>query len=225
MIRVLIVEDDPMVAQINSDYIRQVPYFHVAGIVQNGKEAIAYLEKDQSINLIILDIYMPKMNGIEALEELRRCSHDVDVIFVTAAKEKKLIQRGLQLGAVDYLIKPFTFERIRLALEKYQQRYALFQESSDVSQEQLDALFKVPGDSALPKGIHAITLERIKDAVRDADGDQLDLHGMAEELSLSLVTLRFYLDYMVSMGELLKRTRYGSVGRPTYVYIKKNAQR
>ena len=64
MIRVLIVEDDPMVAQINSDYIRRVPHFQVAGIVQNGKEAIAYLEKDHTINLIILDIYMPKMTGI-----------------------------------------------------------------------------------------------------------------------------------------------------------------
>lgn len=221
MIRVLIVEDDPMVAQINSDYIRRVPHFQVAGIVQNGKEAIAYLEKDHTINLIILDIYMPKMTGIEALEELRRCSHDVDVIFVTAAKEKKMIQRGLQLGAVDYLIKPFTFDRIRLALEKYRQRYALFQKGSDVSQEQLDALFKVSADSALPKGIHAITLERIKDAVQDAEGEQLDLHGMADTLSLSLVTLRFYLDYLVSMGELLKQTKYGSVGRPTYVYIKK----
>ena len=98
MIRVMIVEDDPMVAHINTEYINRVENFQVVKHVSNGIEALNYLKSGAKIDLIILDVYMPKMDGIKMLEELRLTYHEVDVIFVTAAKEKKIIQRGLQLG-------------------------------------------------------------------------------------------------------------------------------
>lgn len=95
MIRVMIVEDDPMVAHINTEYINRVENFQVVKHVSNGIEALNYLKSGAKIDLIILDVYMPKMDGIKMLEELRLTYHEVDVIFVTAAKEKKIIQRGL----------------------------------------------------------------------------------------------------------------------------------
>lgn len=221
MIKVLIVEDDPMVAQINSEYIQRVQHFEVIGTVYNGSAALEFLNANSEVNLVLLDVYMPKMNGMEMLEELRRKYHDVDVIFVTAAKERKMIQRGLQLGAVDYLIKPFTYERIKIALEKYQQRYSLLHENEDVSQDLLDNIFKVSKHSSLPKGIHELTLERIKASVDQAQDNPLQLQRMSEQLSISVITLRFYLDYMVSMGLLIKKAQYGAIGRPTFVYCKK----
>lgn len=108
MIQVLIVEDDPMVARINEEYICRLPEFTVVGIAQNGEEALRFLSSGKQVDLLILDVYMPRMDGLSLLEQIRREFHSVDVIFVTAAKEKPVIQRGLQLGAVDYLIKPFT---------------------------------------------------------------------------------------------------------------------
>ena len=221
MIRVLIVEDDPMVAEINARYIRRLPAFEVVGILPNGQESLRYLEEHPQVDLLILDVYMPKMDGLQMLEELRGRFNKMDVIFVTAAKEKPVIRRGLELGAVDYLIKPFTFERIKLALEKYQLRWELLHGDDSVSQDELDKLFKTEYKTELPKGIHPMTLERVQGMVSASAGLQLDLHSIARQLSVSLVTLRLYLDYLVGQGQLKKETSYGTVGRPTYQYRKK----
>ncbi|PXX79704.1 response regulator [Dielma fastidiosa] len=220
MIRVMIVEDDPMVAHINTEYINRVENFQVVKHVSNGMEALNYLKSGAKIDLIILDVYMPKMDGIKMLEELRLTYHEVDVIFVTAAKEKKIIQRGLQLGAVDYLIKPFTAERITAALEKYMSRYELFTLATDVNQSEIDRLFEKPSVQQLPKGIHPITLERIQTYLANSDEKVIDTHKMVKEFAFSMVTLRVYLDYLVTQNELEKETQYGNVGRPSYVYKK-----
>lgn len=220
MIEVLIVEDDPMVADINMRYIQRVPGFHVAGHIANGQESLEYLSGHPNIDLIILDVYMPQMDGLQMLEELRSRFDDIDVIFVTAAREKRIIRRGLELGAVDYLIKPFTFERIQLALEKYRQRYELFHREESMSQNELDLLFDVSAKGTPPKGIHPLTLEKVRMLVERTEERQLDLRAMSGQLSLSLVTLRLYLDYLVELGILIKRTSSGAVGRPTYQYLK-----
>lgn len=220
MIRVLIVEDDPMVADINTRYIQRLPGFQVVERLSNGQESLRYLEEHPQVDLLILDVYMPKMDGLQMLEELRGRFNEIDVIFVTAAKEKRVIRRGLELGAVDYLIKPFTFERIQLALEKYQQRYAFFHGTESMNQSEVDRLFELGPKARLPKGINSMTLERVRALVRAAPGKVLDLHGMAGQLSVSLVTLRLYLDYLVEQGVLVKENAYGAVGRPTYQYLR-----
>ena len=226
MIRVMIVEDDPMVARINAEYVRRIEGFSVCAEAAGGLEALELLNGGIKIDLIILDVYMPRMNGVEFLEVLRRDYASVDVIFVTAAKERKIIRRGLELGAIDYLIKPFSFERIRQALEKYRLRYRMLTETETISQAELDKFLGVtPVETAgLPKGISEMTLKRVREAVSAYGTSELDLRSMHNRLNLSLVTLRLYLDYLVEKGLLVKETRYGAVGRPTYVYHKKNAR-
>ncbi|PKK39534.1 Response regulator receiver [Clostridiaceae bacterium JG1575] len=218
MISVLIVEDDPMVGEINRQYIERVPGFRVREIVADGEAALTYLLEHPQVRLVFLDVFMPRMTGLDMLTQARALGVDVDVIFVTAAKEKKAIQKGLALGAVDYLIKPFTFERVRLALEKYRARARLFEESGEVDQAKLDQLFEVSASLNLPKGIHPLTLHRIQEAIQASPAGDLNLSSLGSTLHLSLVTLRLYLDYLVSRGEIKKTIRYGGIGRPTYCY-------
>ncbi|MEG1720613.1 MAG: response regulator [Pseudoflavonifractor sp.] len=225
MIQVLIVEDDPMVADINTRYIRRLPGFQVVGTIGNGADSLAYLSSHPGIDLLILDVYMPKMDGLEMLEQLRRQFDKIDVIFVTAAREKRIIRRGLELGAVDYLIKPFTFERIQQALEKYRQRYEFFHCPATINQGEVDRLFDTSPKVSLPKGIHPLTLEKMRALTAHQPGPQLDLHAMAKELSVSLVTLRLYLDFLVEEQLLIKEQSYGTVGRPTYQYFKAAPER
>jgi len=221
MIHVLIVEDDPMVASINREYIQRLPEFRVVGVAQNGQEALTRLRGEEKIDLLILDVYMPRLNGLEMLERVRQEFENVDVIFVTAAKEKRIIQRGLELGAVDYLIKPFTFERIRQALEKYQQRYRLLSDSEQVDQSDIDRLFApAQRNEELPKGVHPLTLEQVMRLVEEAPVGQLPHNEIAKELGVTLVTLRVYLDYLTEQGVLRKQNKYGAVGRPMYLYYK-----
>lgn len=221
MIQVLIVEDDPMVAQINREYISALPMFQVVGHASNGEDALRFLAGNR-VDLIVLDIYMPKMDGLKMLARMRAQFNDVDVIFVTAAREKEAILRGLQLGAVDYLIKPFTFERIRQALERYSQRRALLNRVDELNQETLDALLSAPDDAIsphdLPKGIQPDTLGRVEEWLGTRSG-VVELQHVASALSITTVTARRYLDYLVSTGAVRRELKYGSVGRPSHQYI------
>ena len=107
MIHTIIVEDDPMVAQIHRQYLEKLNGFNIDGIFNDGNRALDYLEKHPN-DLIILDIYMPTMTGLQLLRKLRSIGIKSSVIMVTAAMETKVIGDALELGIVDYLIKPFN---------------------------------------------------------------------------------------------------------------------
>lgn len=220
MIKVLVVEDDPMVAKINCDYIARMSKYEVMKVVNNGEDAYQYLKENEMVDLIILDIFMPKLNGMELLERIRNDFNRIDVIFVTAAREKNMIQRGLQLGAVDYLIKPFTFERIAQALDKYEKRFLMFHQQEELNQECIDTLFEnIQPKTELPKGIHPDTLNLIGENIENLE--VIEVKEIAHLLKISTVTIRHYLDYFVDQGVLVRITKYGTVGRPNYVYHKK----
>ena len=118
MYKVLIVEDDPMVAMINEQYIKRNKNFVIIGKCNDGASALDFLGNNDA-DLLILDVYMPKMDGFETLRRIRNKQITVDAIMVTAANDIESLEEALHLGIVDYLVKPFTFERFQMALEKY----------------------------------------------------------------------------------------------------------
>lgn len=219
MIKVLIIEDDPMVAEINISYIKKVKDFNIVGWAKNGEKAFDFIDNNQ-VDLLILDIYMPKVDGIELLEQLRRNYSNIDVIFVTAAREPHIIDKGLKLGAVDYLIKPFTFERLKIALEKYKERLKLLSNSSEIDQSDIDRLFETHPEDEFPKGIHIKTLNKIKDYILNLNSNEIDLDKMSYDLNVSTVTSRHYLEYLVSINIIQKEIKYGDIGRPKNIYLK-----
>lgn len=110
MIRTLIVEDDPMVLQINEKFLRKIQGFeHVGSVndIMNAKAFIQTLKPD----LILLDIFFSVGRGIDVIQWLREENIDTDVIFITADRNPKTIERAFRFGAVDYLVKPFRFDR------------------------------------------------------------------------------------------------------------------
>lgn len=219
MIKVLIVEDDPMVADINTRYINSVEGFEVVEIVGDGASAIGYCQK-REVDLAIVDIFMPRMDGIQLIHEIRKRYSDVDVIFVTASREMKHIDEGLKMGAVDYLIKPFEYERLRQALEKYRDRYRLVKNQKELTQDEVDQhMLQVAGKTKqLKKGLHEKTLERIRNYMKTQRQKGLSSEVIADELQISKVTVRRYLEYMEEAGEIKKEIVYGAVGRPSYLY-------
>lgn len=115
MIKVLVVEDDPMVGKLHEHYLTQIKGFQLCDIVRNSDEALKIMQTKE-YNLVILDIFMPGMDGLQLLAKIREQEYDVDVIIVSAANDKDKIKAALRLGAFDYIIKPFEFERFNLAL-------------------------------------------------------------------------------------------------------------
>lgn len=220
MIKVLIVEDDPMVAELNKRYVEQIEGFEIIDILHNGEEALKKL-KSQKIDLMILDIYMPKLNGLELLEEMRKSNVMTDVILVTAAREANSIDEALKLGAVDYLIKPFDKERFQKALSNYITRYKILHNNGVFSQEDIDKITNVREDNKeneIQKGLHIKTLDRIREFISLNKDRYLTSEEIAEKTKFSRVTIRRYLEYLESVGEIKTEIEYGSVGRPSILY-------
>ena len=139
--RVLIVEDDPMVSMINEQYVNRNKAFRVVEKCKDGKSALEYLENND-VDLIILDVYMPLMDGFETLRQIRKNKKSVDIIMVTAANDRASLEEALHLGVVDYLVKPFTYDRFRIALDKYVSHLSALKDLDTLNQKNIDFIIE-----------------------------------------------------------------------------------
>lgn len=220
MINVLIIEDDPMVAQLNRRYVNSLEGFNVSGHAVNGQDALKYCNENL-VDLIILDIYMPKLDGLEFLKLLKKDHTYIDVIFVTASNETEMIKTALNLGAVDYLVKPFEYNRFRQALLKYLERKKLLTSEENINQILIDKI--INGDeevksSTLSKGLHKNTLDRILRYLEKNEQPIYTSDQLSKDLDVSKVTIRRYMDYFESIGKVHMEIQYGTIGRPSYLY-------
>ncbi|WP_113702210.1 response regulator [Nonomuraea lactucae] len=213
-IRVLVVDDDFMVARIHSGYVARVPGFEVVGTAHNGADALAAAAEHQP-DIVLLDIYLPDMSGLDVLKEL----HDVDVLVISAARDVPTVREAMRRGAVNYLIKPFTATALAERLQQYADtRRQLTAIGPEARQDDLDRLFGTPSSAAaLPKGLSATTCALVADTLRDA-GRDLSAAEAAELAGLSRVSARRYLEYLCVAGRAELRPRYGTAGRPEHRY-------
>jgi two-component system response regulator DctR len=240
--RVVIIEDDPMVTEVNRTYVEASGPFRVVGAARSGKEGVLITDELRP-DLVILDVYLPDLDGVQVLKELRRRELPVDVIMVTAAQDAETVQDVLRSGAVDYIIKPFKFERIKSTLQAYARMHEDLSHATTVSQEQLDRL--APGLGAappaaagptatvpvapaagaqaepqeeLPKGLTEWTLRQVLLYLINQERP-LSASEVADGIGLARVTVRRYLEYLVERRQLRVEQHYGGVGRPMYRYM------
>ncbi|MFM1654563.1 response regulator [Brevibacillus sp. B_LB10_24] len=222
-IRVVIVEDDPMVQEVNRQFVERIPSFTVVGVAENGKEGVR-LVKELRPELVIIDIFMPDQDGIETLKQLRSLNEPVDVIVITAAKDKETIQLMLRNGAMDFIMKPFQFERLKQALENYRLLRSQFKQGEFSSQAELDQLLfgkqpiSIEEQNHLPKGLNALTLQQVI-LFLTQQTRSLSAEEVAEQVGIARVTARRYLEYLEKTGRVCRDIRYGGVGRPTNRYL------
>ncbi len=224
-IRVLVVEDDPMVMDITCKYVESVPGFKAVARASSGDAARECVDS-MDIDLIILDIFMPGKNGIDLLAELRAGGCLADVIFLTAADGTEFINRAQKLGFIDYLIKPFNYERFHDSLAHYQKLRDLLGAGGRATQEQLDNILRqgpLSESARMQKGMHPKTLETIRSYIeKSPESAVITQQELVEKLGLSRVTVRRYMEYLSSTGEVAVQMVYGAVGRPSYTYRKMN---
>ena len=220
MYKVLIVEDDPMVAMINEQFVSRHKDFAVAHKCNDGKSALEYLE-DNQVDLIILDVFMPYMDGFETLRQIRKKQISVDVIMVTAANETDSLKEGLHLGVVDYLVKPFTFERFKMALDKFIAQTDALKDLERVNQKNIDFLIdksRKTSDELHPKGIQEKTLQMIIEHLKENTNKWLTGDEIAEKVGLTGVTVRRYMTHLAETGFVIADMNYETGGRPCMLY-------
>lgn len=217
-IRVVLVEDDPMVLEVNGGFVAAVPGFTVVGTARTGEQALQVVEQTKP-DLVVLDIYLPDRDGMQLITDFRSRGWPVDVIAVSAAQDGETVQHMLRFGVVDYIIKPFKFNRFKAALENYRQRCLRLQAKSEVLQGDIDRVntaslgFKAAEE--LPKGLNQATLEQVK-FVLEQTREGFTAEEIAERSGIARVTARRYLEYLEMCRQVVKEIQYGSVGRPVH---------
>ncbi len=216
---VLVVDDDFMVAEIHRRFVDAVEGFRAVGVARTGADALTAAQ-DLRPDLILLDVYLPDMTGLEVLRRLRSAGEAVGVIMITAARELDTVSGALHGGAADYLIKPFEFPQLRAKLEAFAARAEALLSDRGADQSLIDSLFGAPGAGAprrqvLPKGLGAETGQLVLDAVRGAG--EVSAAECADLVGISRVSARRYLEHYLQTGALELRLQYG-VGRPERRY-------
>mgnify|MGYP005780559319 FL=1 len=221
--QVMIVEDDPMVAAIDRQYVETDTRFQVLCVLKGCGEALEILEDCQP-DLIILDYYTPSMDGLEFVDRLHAMGRYPSIIMVTSANDREIVQGLLSRGILDYLVKPFAFERFRQALDKFVQLQDLLSvEQESLDQQAIDLLMRRqehPEQSGIQmsKGLNAATLSRVRTFLLASRGQALTSEEIAEQVHLSRITIRRYVNYMVEAGELASSIDYQTGGRPSIRY-------
>ena len=222
VLHVLIVEDDPMVMEIHRRCIDQAKGYRVVGTAGTGERALELLQS-LPVDLLILDIFMPGIGGIDTLRTLRERGISLDVIVVSAANDVTTVHEIMRGGAFDYIVKPFRFERMHEALSSYlAMREKLKREEEAYRQEEIDSIYRIKGmrpssGGNLPKGLSSATLEHLLELLQRKEAP-LTAEEIAREVGIARVTARRYLEYLVSMGKVSLRREYQDVGRPKNLY-------
>ncbi|WP_018924308.1 response regulator [Salsuginibacillus kocurii] len=229
MIPVLIVEDDPMVAKFNRMYVEKMEGFEVTATASTISEAWEVVENEE-VALVLLDIYMVEENGLQLLKEIRQKQVQVDVIVVSSANDKESIQLALHYGVVDYLMKPFDFERLQEAFLQYKEKQTLLEGPSAIHQEELDRFLQKKKTNReatppLPKGLTKETFQRVIAQILNWESGWFSTADLENVTGISRVSLRKYLQYLQENDFLHKEVNYQNTGRPLQTYQLKAEQR
>ncbi|MDT3494652.1 response regulator [Bacillus toyonensis] len=228
MIKVIIVEDDPMVAMINRQFIERFEHFRIIASVGNIEELWSVINKSVP-DLILLDVYLPGETGIDFLQTVRQKQLSIPIIMITAAHDIPTIKKSLEYGIIDFLIKPFSYERFELATEKFLQYHSLTTSLEETDQDTLDQILikeRVPSlvnlgckelRSKTPKGLSKITLKKILHALVEQEG-YFSTADIAKEVDLSRISTKKYLLFLNEVGYLSEELKYLAVGRPITVF-------
>jgi response regulator of citrate/malate metabolism len=213
---VLIVEDDAKIASIHRRIVSAHPGFRVSAVAGTTDQAMAVIRRGVPIDLILLDLALPGADGISLLRALR-VNGGPEVIAVTAARDPKVVRTLLQLGVIDYLVKPFTIERLQQALVRYRERMRTLS-AQRLEQNEIDRLCSRAEGSMLPKGLHPATLESVRGALRASGGEALTSEAVAKRASVARVTARRYLEYLIAVRQVEYESYSDGPGRPRKIY-------
>ncbi|WP_461225885.1 response regulator [Lacticaseibacillus suihuaensis] len=219
---VMIVEDDPMVRELNAQYLRRVIAPSELAVSSFGNAAAALAAAaTQPVDLILLDVYMPELTGDQLLSELTAAGLHPQVIMLTAASDMAHIRPALDYGVLDYLVKPFTFARFSAAIQRFLTFQQVTEGAAALSQDDLDHLFTAgsqpPVQEALPKGLSAMTLAKIRALVATLP-QPFSNQELAKAAKLSRISTKKYLDYLLTQEAVSSDIKYLKVGRPITVY-------
>jgi len=200
----LLVDDEPLAIQLLQKHVQEFDTLQLAGSCTNSVEAMAFLQQ-YSVDLIFLDIQMPKLTGLEMLKALK---NPPAVIITTAYREYAM--EGYDLDVIDYLLKPITFIRFSQAIDKY---FRLHRKRESVAQDSTKekTVFIKSGAKTYQLAENEILyVESIRDYVKlhKVDGSSLLLKYKISQLTLELSDsfIRVHKSFLVNKNKISSYT-------------------
>ncbi|WP_035769537.1 response regulator [Arthrobacter castelli] len=226
-IRVLVVEDESIAADAHAEYVRRADGFELAAVATTGAEALKVMAESArdsdtgAIHLMLLDMNLPDIHGLDIIHRVRGAGFSTGIIAVTAVRELPIVQRAVAAGVAQYLIKPFTFSSFSEKLSQFKEFHeSMARQPSTINQSEVDktlAALRSPGTANLPKGMSEATLAAVVDLLQTAHAG-VSATEVMDELGMSRVTARRYLEHLATDGSAVRTPRYGTPGRPEYEY-------
>ena len=221
-IRVLVVEDESVVAEAHAEYVRRTEGFELAGVAPTAAGALRFLQEPASeVDLVLLDMNLPDLHGLDLLRRIRGAGIPADVIAITAVRELPVVRQAMSAGIAQYLIKPFTYAAFSARLASYREFHAnLAGQGAAATQSEVDralAALRPAVPAALPKGLAPETLKTISELLKTAP-EPMSASEVSESLSMSRITVRRYLEHLSAQRAVVRSPRYGSPGRPELEY-------
>ena len=220
VLKVLVVEDEPVALEAHTAYVERVPGFVVAATAATSHAALRALQSTP-VDVVLLDMNLPDRHGLDVIRAMRAGGHQADVIAVTSARDLDVVRAAVSLGVVQYLLKPFVFATLRDRLEAYRAYRTQLGHTQHLStQAEVDEVFagvRTSSPTALPKGMSEDLLARVTRALRDT-GEGLSATELAEAVGVSRVTARRYAEHLCDNRLAVRTQRYAGAGRPEVEY-------
>lgn len=220
-IGVLIVEDEPVAADAHRAYLERIPGFVVRAVVHDGAGAIRVLgDPTSAVDLVLLDMHLPDLHGLDVVRAMRTAGHRADVIAVTSARDLEVVRAAVSQGVVQYLLKPFTFAALRDKLERFAAYRRQLEGDVASGQHEVDralATLRGTDPSSLPKGMSLESMDAVVAVLRPSE-EALSAAEVAAKVGASRVTARRYLEHLADSTLVVRRSRYGGAGRPEVEY-------
>ncbi|MGY0614667.1 response regulator [Vibrio sp. FJH11] len=221
MIKVVIVEDDPNIAELHHHFVELVDQYQVVGIASSIHIAQQLVERIQP-DLVIVDNYLPDGLGVDLVYRWLNSEHRPECILVTAANDAATVQKAHRFGAFDYLVKPVDYSRLTESLERFAKVKIHMRSQETFRQSQLDDLFHSGKTTHIDlAGLDPFMYRQVVELFTHAHIEHTAT-SVSDHLPISKSTARRYLDKAVEQGELVAFLEHGKVGRPTRVYRNKH---
>jgi response regulator of citrate/malate metabolism len=215
--RVLIVEDDAVVARLHCRFVARVPGFAPVGVAATAAQA-EQMVRTLRPDLMLLDLGLPGASGVSLLRSLRGRGETVEAIAVTAATTTTTVHATVQLGVVDYIVKPFNQDRLRKALGLFQRRMAMMS-TVTLAQDEVDRIYSDGPNTHrwLPRDLSHDRLADVRAFLLDAPAPT-SAAEVADAVGIARVTARRYLEYLVTIGQAQLDELSDGPGRPRKLY-------
>jgi DNA-binding LytR/AlgR family response regulator len=198
----IIVEDEPLAAEVIKDYIEQVPFLQLKGICTDALYAMDLLQKE-NIDLVFLDIHLPKLKGLDFIKALKKPPQ----IIITSAYQEYALQ-GYELNVVDYLLKPIEFNRFLMAVNKLKERSSIdaLPVSPAAATERAALFFNVSKKRVKVYIDEILFIESLKEYIRITTKERSILTkfqlGQIEEMLAKNGFLRVHRSYLVAKNKI-----------------------